>query len=119
MQNVLILLDHLSIWKPYYPTESIITASDYLNQESKDDPNLVINLCSDISYNSEGYYCSLLATARGHRVIPSPEILNKLESGAGIRMDSSLHTIWRQCAENHQFTEIREHASDMEQTSKT
>lgn len=105
MQNVLILLDHLSIWKPYYPTESIITASDYLNQESKDDPNLVINLCSDISYNSEGYYCSLLATARGHRVIPSPEILNKLESGAGIRMDSSLHKLCHSWIEKQKITD--------------
>lgn len=93
MQNVLILLDHISIWKPYYPTESIITASEYLEQKSESTPNLVINLCSDITYNSEGYYCSLLATARGHRVIPTPEVLNKLESGAGIRMDSTLHKL--------------------------
>jgi glutathione synthase/RimK-type ligase-like ATP-grasp enzyme len=71
----------------------VITASDYLRQESYEDPKLVINLCSEITYNSEGYYCSLLATARGHRVIPSAEVLNKLESGAGIRMDSSLHKL--------------------------
>lgn len=105
MQNVLILLDHISIWKPYYPTESIITASDYLNQKSENDPNLVINLCSDITYNSEGYYCSLLATARGHRVIPSPEVLNKLESGAGIRMDSSLHKLCHSWIEKQNITD--------------
>ncbi len=93
MQNVLILIDNLSIWKPYYPTESLLTASDYLEQTSEWDPNLVINLCSDMAYNSEGYYCSLLATARGHRVIPTPEVLNQLESGAGTRMDSSLHKL--------------------------
>jgi glutathione synthase/RimK-type ligase-like ATP-grasp enzyme len=93
MQNVLILLDDLSLWKPYYPSESVITASDYLRQESYEDPKLVINLCSEITYNSEGYYCSLLATARGHRVIPNAEVLNKLESGSGIRMDSNLHRL--------------------------
>jgi len=105
MQNVLILLDQLSIWKPYYPTESIITASEYLKHQSESDPNLVINLCGDISYNSEGYYCSLLATARGHRVIPSPEVLNKLESGAGLRMDSSLHKLCHSWIEKQKITD--------------
>ncbi len=31
----------------------------------------IINLCSDYDYLSMGYYCSLLAEARGHRCIPS------------------------------------------------
>jgi glutathione synthase/RimK-type ligase-like ATP-grasp enzyme len=104
MQNVLILLDDLSFWKPYYPTESVITASDYLRQESLEDPKLVINLCSEIIYNSEGYYCSLLATARGHRVIPNAEVLNKLESGAGIRMDSNLHKLCHNWIEKNRIT---------------
>ena len=82
MQNVLILLDHISIWKPYYPTESIITASEYLEQKSETTPNLVINLCGDITYNSEGYYCSLLAEARQHRVIPSVKTILELNQRA-------------------------------------
>ena len=94
MNNVLILLDNLSEWKPYYPTESIINASEYLQHKAAEiNPILVINLCSEINYNSDGYYCSLLAQARGHKVIPSAEVLNKLESGAGIRMDSNLNKI--------------------------
>ncbi len=35
----------------------------------------VINLCRDLSYLSLGYYCSLLAEARGHKVIPSVEVM--------------------------------------------
>lgn len=35
----------------------------------------VINLCRDLSYLSLGYYCSLLAEARGQRVIPSVEVM--------------------------------------------
>lgn len=31
----------------------------------------VINLCSNYSYMSKGYYVSLLAEARGHKIIPS------------------------------------------------
>ena len=104
MQKVLILLDDISLWKPYYPSESVISASDYLRQESFEDPKLVINLCSEITYNSEGYYCSLLATARGHRVIPNAEVLNKLESDTGIRMDSSLHKICHSWIEKNSIT---------------
>ncbi len=35
----------------------------------------VINLCRDYSYQSLGYYCSLLAEARGQKVIPSVEVM--------------------------------------------
>jgi len=35
----------------------------------------VINLCSDDEYLGMGYYCSLLAEARGQRVIPSVEAM--------------------------------------------
>ncbi len=71
MNTTLIILDTISDWKPYYETDSIITADDYLHNEKFSRENLlVINLCSDLSYNSEGYYCSLLAQARKHKVIP-------------------------------------------------
>ncbi len=30
MNNVLILLDNLDDWKPYYETSSVLTVSDYL-----------------------------------------------------------------------------------------
>ncbi len=100
MKTVLILLDHLSHWKPYYNTDSILTSSDYLQNCSPGlNPTLVINLCTEIHYNSDGYYCSLLAQARGHKVIPSAEVLNKLESGAGIRMDANMHKICHQWIE--------------------
>ncbi len=106
MKTVLILLDHLSQWKPYYKTDSILSASEYLqNRLPHLNPTLVINLCSEFSYNSDGYYCSLLAQARGHKVIPSAEVLNKLESGAGIRMDASMHKICHQWIEKNNITD--------------
>jgi len=97
MQSVLILLDSLSQWQPYYPTESIITAGEYLQNEAlSKQPYLVINLCGDMSYNSEGYYCSLLAQARGHKVLPDAEVVNRLEAGAVMRLDNSMQRItWR------------------------
>ena len=33
MNNVLILLDNLDDWKPYYETSSVLTVSDYLKNK--------------------------------------------------------------------------------------
>ncbi len=94
MQSTLILLDSLAQWKPYYETETITTAADYLqNEDLIDHPLLVINLCGKLEYHTEGYYCSLLAQARGHKVLPDVDVLNRLESGALTRMDDSLQKI--------------------------
>ncbi|MCK9161066.1 MAG: RimK-like ATPgrasp N-terminal domain-containing protein, partial [Bacteroidaceae bacterium] len=94
MNNVLILLDRLDDWKPYYETKSVLTVSDYLkNKPAVKDQKLVFNLSNDYSYNSEGYYCSLLARTRGQRVIPGVDIINKLETGTGVRMDHTLQNI--------------------------
>src|SRR5689334_98369 len=38
----------------------------------------IINLCRNYKYLSNGYYCSLLAEARGHSVIPSLKAVNDL-----------------------------------------
>ncbi|MBR9909619.1 MAG: RimK family protein [Gammaproteobacteria bacterium] len=40
----------------------------------------VINLCDTELYLSKGYYCSLLAEARGHKVLPSVRTINQLAS---------------------------------------
>ena len=94
MNNVLILLDNPDDWKPYCETKSILTVSDYLkNKPVEKDRKLVINLSNDYSYNSEGYYCSLLAQTRGQKVIPDVDIINKMEVGTGVRMDRSLQAL--------------------------
>jgi glutathione synthase/RimK-type ligase-like ATP-grasp enzyme len=46
----------------------------------------IINLCSSYRYLSDGYYCSLLAEARGHHVIPSVKTLNDLGKKALYRL---------------------------------
>ncbi|NLB03806.1 MAG: RimK family alpha-L-glutamate ligase, partial [Bacteroidales bacterium] len=104
--NVLILLDSLRDWAPYYATSSLHTVSDYLQYKSSEKSRkLVINLSNDYSYNSEGYYCSLLAQTRGHQVIPGIDIINKLESGTGIRMDQNLQRICHQWIQTHELAE--------------
>lgn len=97
MNSVFILVNGLGEWRPYYQSDSVMTISDYLEHNySGGDPKLVINLADNYSYNSEGYYCSLLGQARGHKVLPSIETINRLESGTGIRMSASLQKICHQ-----------------------
>ena len=45
MNNVLILLDNLDDWRPYYETSSVLTVSDYLkNKPVEKDRKLVIDV---------------------------------------------------------------------------
>lgn len=77
MSQVLIVIDQFSDWKPYLPSEQVLTVEQYLSYEGSLSQRVrVINLCRDYSYLSEGYYCSLLAEARGHHVIPPVRVLN-------------------------------------------
>ncbi|MDR2148230.1 MAG: RimK family protein [Tannerella sp.] len=106
MNSVLILLDSFNDWQPYYETSSILTVSDYLKHKSLvRESRFVINLSNDYSYSSEGYYASLLAQARGHKVIPGVEILNKLEAGQGIRMDINLQKLCYQWIQKNNITD--------------
>lgn len=43
-----------------------------------------------MNYQSEGYYCSLLAQARKHKVIPSIETLNQLDGITLLKINNSL-----------------------------
>ncbi len=80
MARTLLVVDNLSDWNPYYPSDQVITFETYLATEQGESEQRVriINLCSSYSYLSDGYYCSLLAEARGHHVIPSVRVLNDL-----------------------------------------
>ncbi|MDD1638016.1 MAG: RimK-like ATPgrasp N-terminal domain-containing protein, partial [Methylococcaceae bacterium] len=80
MASTLLVVDNLSDWNPYYPSDQVITFETYLATEQSESEQRVrvINLCSSYSYLSDGYYCSLLAEARGHHVIPSVKVINDL-----------------------------------------
>ena len=106
MNTVIILLDAIEDWEPYCKTSSILTTSDYLRRKSfGKESMLVINLSGDYSNNSEGYYCSLLAQARGHKVIPSGDIINKLDNGPAIRMNNGLQKLCLQWAQKNKIPE--------------
>jgi glutathione synthase/RimK-type ligase-like ATP-grasp enzyme len=88
MARTILVVDDLADWNPYYPSEQVTTFENYLALEQGDPDQRVrvINLCSSYRYLSDGYYCSLLAEARGHHVIPSVKVLNDLGKKALYRL---------------------------------
>ncbi len=92
-----IIVDRLEDWRPYYPSEDLITADQFLSLDrrhrSGDDQDRsthIINLSSELDYLGTGYYVSLLAQARGQRVLPTVETLNELSRKAliDLQLDS-------------------------------
>jgi len=82
MAEHILLVEQQGDWKPGYPNMPVVTARDYLaggELAAKRDLR-VINLCRSYRYLSVGYYCSLLAEARGHKVIPSVRTMQELSS---------------------------------------
>lgn len=81
MATLYVVVDHLKDWEPYYPSSNVITFEQYVEKAVEtSSPVMVINLCRGYSYLSTGYYTSLLAEARGHKVIPSVKAINDLKS---------------------------------------
>ncbi len=81
MADHIILVENPTDWKANFPNLPIVAAKDYLGKPeySATGRSLrVLNLCRSYRYLSVGYYCSLLAEARRHRVIPSVRTLNDL-----------------------------------------
>ena len=60
--------------------------NDYLHDYPKlgEGKTRVINLCDTDRYLSQGYYCSLLAEARGHSVFPSVKTINALRADGAV-----------------------------------
>ncbi|MDC0609356.1 RimK family protein [Vibrio sp.] len=97
MAKLLIVTDHTSDWKDYFPSEQVVSVDQYLAMSGKNQlKNVqVVNLCRDYEYMGSGYYCSLLAEARGHRVIPRVMAINDIQqpfflSSASLNIDSNV-----------------------------
>ncbi|WP_431484735.1 RimK family protein [Pseudomonas solani] len=90
--QVLIIVERREDWSSYIPSEEMLTAREYLEQSrggELDKKVQVINLCRHYKYLGHGYYCSLLAEARGHKVIPSVRTISELarKSLYGLALD--------------------------------
>jgi glutathione synthase/RimK-type ligase-like ATP-grasp enzyme len=76
-----ILVDYARDFPNVETPHKVILTSDYLARPklfASDGRAKLINLSRSYNYQSKGYYASLLAGARGHRVIPSVETMLEL-----------------------------------------
>ncbi len=93
MHNTLIVTDDVT---PFCNTSlTVLTFQDYLAEFPKlNEPKTrVINLCDTARYLSEGYYCSLLAQARSHLVLPSVNTINDLRMAEEKSIDRMVFSV--------------------------
>ena len=78
MSRYIIIVDRPADWRWSREGLNLVTAEEFLSQEQKNtkQPTRIINLCRNYNYLSAGYYCSLLAEARGQ--LPMPTVADVL-----------------------------------------
>ncbi|HLE84577.1 MAG TPA: RimK family protein [Thermoanaerobaculia bacterium] len=88
--SILLVVDRPEDWPLELPGVELVPARTYLA-----DPRYsglrgakLFNLCRSYRYQSLGYYVSLLATARGHRPLPSVTTIQDLKTRSLIRSQS-------------------------------
>ncbi len=93
MSNYFVVVESLKDWQPYYPSQDVIAFDNYVENihEAEKKRVRIINLCRDYRYLTTGYYCSLLAEARGHHVFPSVATITDLgrKSLSALAMDEA------------------------------
>lgn len=91
MTEYLLVVTNPERWQLKLEGVSIISARDYLTDASYGANRRwrVINLCRSYRYQSQGYYVSLLAEARGHRPMPSVITMQDFRSPSIIRSIST------------------------------
>jgi glutathione synthase/RimK-type ligase-like ATP-grasp enzyme len=86
----LIVVEKPKSWNLRLDDVEVITPAAYITGEPYQSvKNLkVLNLCKSYQYQSEGYYVSLLAEARGHKVLPEISTIQDLRFPSILRDDS-------------------------------
>lgn len=71
--DTILVTDKPLNWKFASTFTRVVAAIDYVSdlQYNNCQAVRIVNLCKDYSYQSLGYYVSLLAEARGHKIFPS------------------------------------------------
>lgn len=90
MSKQLVVVENLDDWRPEFPASTVVHVDAYLTRDEylKMRDLQVINLCRSYRYLSVGYYCSLLAEARQHRVVPTVKTILDLSSKAMYGLDA-------------------------------
>jgi len=86
----LIVVEKPKYWNLRLEDVEVITPAQYITNEAYlSGKNLkILNLCKSYQYQSEGYYVSLLAEARGHKVLPEVSTIQDLRFPSILRDDS-------------------------------
>jgi glutathione synthase/RimK-type ligase-like ATP-grasp enzyme len=76
----LILVDNERDFSNADTPHKVMTTKDYVSRPQlfKDMKPKIVNLARSYAYQGLGYYCSLLAEARGHRIVPHVESMIEL-----------------------------------------
>lgn len=90
MAQRIVVVENARNWPLELPDVRVVAAREYLTHPEYIDLRRarVFNLCRGYGYQSTGYYVSLLATARGHRPLPSVTTLQDLRQTAVLRVVS-------------------------------
>lgn len=85
--TILLVVNNPNNWPLHIPGVVVTSARSYLTDPaySEDRTAKVFNLCRSYSYQSSGYYVSLLAAARGHKPLPDINTIQDLKSQYVIR----------------------------------
>ena len=89
MKNI-VVVNNPANWSLELPGIEVVSARSYLSDVtySKMRRARVFNLCRSYKYQSNGYYVSLLAEARGHRPLPGVMAIQDLKSQTMVRFIS-------------------------------
>ncbi len=84
---ILVVVDRPEDWPLEVPGVELVPARTYLTDPAYSSlrGSKLFNLCRSYRYQSLGYYVSLLATARGHRPLPSVTTIQDLKTPSVIR----------------------------------
>jgi len=94
--STLIVVNNQANWPFDIPEVDVVSARAYLTDTRYSELKgvRVFNLCRSYAYQDLGYYVSLLATARGHKVLPSISTIQDIKSQTIIRFVSGdLHEV--------------------------
>lgn len=88
MTHTIVVVSELQDWPLQKEEIEVISARDFLTLGvgAEHKSTRVLNLCRSYRYQREGYYVSLLATARGHRVFPTVSSIQAMKSSSIARI---------------------------------
>lgn len=88
--SILVVTNNPKDWPAQVENVTVVDARSYLTRPEYNELRgaKLFNLCRSYRYQSTGYYVSLLAEARGHKVLPSISTIQDLRQHAIVRLVS-------------------------------